>query len=70
MAQYRPVLTTDPGPQFESCRADALRLLTKAADEWAKGDPSDPDPEKVLDEILRIFLAKKFLRIPFGAGPT
>ena len=70
MAQYRPVYTTDPGPSYDRCLDDALRRLRKAADEWATGHPEQPPTKVVLDEILEIFAREKFLKRPYGAGPT
>jgi hypothetical protein len=65
MAQVRPILTTDPDPRFEQCRESAVRLLRKAADEWAKGDPEKPPPVEVLEAILKIFEDERFLRRPW-----
>jgi hypothetical protein len=65
MAQVRPKLTTDPGPRFEACQQSAARLLRKAADEWVKGDPENPPPEKILEAILKIFEGERYLRRPW-----
>ena len=65
MAQVRPNLSTDPGPRFKNCQESAARLLRKAADEWAKGDPEKPPQEKVLEAILKTFEDEKFLRRPW-----
>jgi len=65
MAQVCPNLTTDPGPRFKQCRESAARLLRKAADEWAKGDPEKPHPENVLEAILKTFEDERFLRRPW-----
>jgi hypothetical protein len=65
MAQVRPTLTTDPGPRFEECRRSAARLLRKATDEWVKGDPENPAPERILEDILKIFEHEKFLHRPW-----
>jgi hypothetical protein len=65
MAQVRPNLSSDPGPRFENCKESAARLLRKAADEWAKGNPQDPAPEKILTSILKIFADERFLRQPW-----
>ncbi len=70
MAQARPVYWNDPGPLFDTCKDQARRLLDRAAIEWSKGDPSQPNPSKVLDEILGLFAEQKFLRRPYGAGKT
>jgi len=70
MAQYRPVYASDPGPRYERATQSAYEILKRAADEWAKGDPEDPPTEAVLREILDVFVEEKFLRRPFGAGPT
>jgi hypothetical protein len=68
MAQFRPLLTSDPGPRFEQCKEAALRLLDRAAVGWGEGDPSDPDPKVVLEQIIDIFVQEHFLRRPGGAG--
>jgi hypothetical protein len=68
MAQFRPLLTSDPGPRFEQCKEAALRLLDRAAVGWGEGDPSDPDPKVVLEQIIDIFVQEHFLRRPAGAG--
>ena len=65
MAQFRSILSSDPGPRFEECKRLAIQLLRKATDEWVKGDPEDPSPEKILEEILNIFEDQKFLRRPW-----
>lgn len=70
MAQVRGVYANDPGPRYERALQDAHRLLRRAADEWAKGDPELPATEEVLTQILEVFMKAKFLRLPFGAGPT
>jgi hypothetical protein len=70
MAQFRPVLTTDPGPRFDACLYEADRLLRKAADEWAKGNPENPSTKDVLNQVLNIFAEEKFLKRPYGKGPT
>jgi hypothetical protein len=70
MAQARAVYWNDPGPLFDACKEDARRLLCRAANEWAGGDPSRPDPEKVLEQILDMFATRRFLRRPYGAGKT
>jgi hypothetical protein len=70
MAQYRPVLTTDPGPRFDACLNEVNKLLRRAADEWAKGNPEDPLTKDVLNQILDIFAREKFLKRPYGKGPT
>ncbi|GMV80736.1 MAG: hypothetical protein AMXMBFR7_19200 [Planctomycetota bacterium] len=64
MAQFRSRLTTDPGSRFEECMETAHRLLRKAADEWAIGDPEVPATEAILNDILRVFEKSKFLRRP------
>jgi hypothetical protein len=65
MAQVRPILTTDPGPRFNHCQDAAIRLLRKAADQWAQGSPEEPVPEEVLKAILKVFEEEKFLRRPW-----
>jgi hypothetical protein len=70
MAQFRPVYANDPGPRFEQCMDEAQALMRRAADEWAHGDPENPPTERVLAEILQVFARDKFLKRPFGAGPT
>jgi hypothetical protein len=67
MAQARPILTTDPGPRFTQCKEDAVKLLDKAANEWSKGDPSNPKTEDVLKTVLEVFVNQHFLRPPKGA---
>jgi hypothetical protein len=69
MAQARGRYTSDPGPRFDRCKDDALRLLTRAADLWAEGDPSDPEPSTVLGQLLDLFAREHFLRRPYGSGP-
>ena len=68
MAQVKPTLTSDPGPRYQQCKDDALRLLDRAAVAWSHGDPSDPAPEEVLGGILAPFMKERFLRPPNGAG--
>lgn len=68
MAQARPVLTTDPGPRYTQCKEDAVGLLKKAANDWSKGDPSDPTAEEVLKNVLGLFIKERFLRPPNGAA--
>ena len=68
MAQVKPILTTHPGPRFEQCKHDALKLLDRAAVEWSHGDPSDPDPKQILAKIIALFVKERFLRPPHGAG--
>jgi hypothetical protein len=68
MAQVRPLLTTDPGPRFDTCKREAVKLLGKAAVEWSHGDPSAPDPGAVLEQIIDIFAREQFLRRPYGSG--
>ena len=70
MAQYRPVLTTDPGPRFDACMDEANKLLRSAADDWAKGNPEDPPTDSVLARVLDVFAKEKFLKRPYGKGPT
>jgi len=65
MSQYRPRLSTDPGPRFQQCEEAALRLLRKAADAWAVGDPEEPKPEEILKGILKVFEEQRFLRRPW-----
>jgi hypothetical protein len=65
MAQAKPRLTSDPGPRFERCQAEALQILKRAADEWAEGHPEQPATEDILRDILRVFEREKFLRRPF-----
>lgn len=67
MAQAKPILTTDPGPRFSQCKEDSIKLLNKAADEWAKGDPLNPQTEEVLGALLDIFIKERFLKPPGGA---
>jgi hypothetical protein len=68
MAQAKPTLTTDPGPQYSQCKDEAVKLLDKAAIEWSKGDPTDPSAEEVLKSVLAVFIKERFLRPPNGAG--
>jgi hypothetical protein len=70
MAQFRPILTTDPGPRFDACLDGANKLLRRAADEWAKGNPENPSTKEVLNEVLDIFAKERFLKRPYGTGPT
>ena len=70
MAQYRGVYSTDPGPRYERAFEAAHAILRKAADEWSEGNPEDPPTEEILGQVLDIFIKSKFLRRPFGAGPT
>jgi hypothetical protein len=70
MAQYRPVFSTDPGPRYERALEAAHGILKKAADDWSEGNPEDPPTEEVLRKLLDVFIKAKFLRLPFGAGPT
>jgi len=70
MAQIRPNLTTDPGPRFDRCMEDARRLLRTAADNWAQGNPEEPPTEEVLNKIVDVFANEKFLKRPYGIGPT
>jgi hypothetical protein len=65
MAQCRSRLTTDPGPRFEQCVEDALALLHKAADTWAKGHPETPPTSEVLQDMLRLFEKAGFLKKPW-----
>ncbi|MGC1274878.1 MAG: hypothetical protein WBC44_14320 [Planctomycetaceae bacterium] len=69
MAQARGRYWSDPGPQFDICKEDAVRLLTDAAAEWTKGDLTQPEPEVVLEQILNLFAKKQFLKRPYGCGP-
>lgn len=68
MAQARPTLTTDPGPRYGQCKEDAMKVLDKAAIEWSKGDPSVPEVEAILKDVLAIFIKERFLRPPNGVG--
>ena len=68
MAQARGRYTSDPGPRFDRCKEDAMRLLARAAGEWAEGDPSHPDPADVLERLLDVFANQRFLRRPYGSG--
>jgi hypothetical protein len=68
MAQVRPRLTSDPGPRFRQCKDAALRLLDRAAVGWSKGDPSNPDPKTILEQIIDVFAREQFLRRPAGCG--
>lgn len=65
MAQYRPIISTDPGPRYERCVDEALNILRKAADEWALGSPEQPPTPEILTQILHVFEKEKFLRRPF-----
>jgi hypothetical protein len=65
MAQVKPVLSSDPGPQFDEAQREALEILQRAADEWAQGNPEEPSTRSVLDRVLKPFLDRKFLRRPF-----
>ena len=65
MAQAKPRLSTDPGPQFEEATREALEALRRAADEWAEGNPEQPATEEVLRRVLQPFFDRKFLRRPF-----
>ena len=65
MAQYRAILSTDPGPRYERCVDEALIILRKAADEWALGSPEQPPTSEILAQILNVFEKEKFLRRPF-----
>ncbi len=51
---------------FEACVDDSHRLLIKAADTWAEGNPEEPATEQVLNAILEKFEAAHFLRRPYG----
>jgi hypothetical protein len=65
MAQAKPRLSSDAGPQFEEATREALDALRRAADEWAEGDPEQPPTREVLGRVLQPFLDRKFLRRPF-----
>lgn len=65
MAQVKPTLSSDPGPQFEEATRDALETLRRAADEWAEGDPEQPATQDVLRQVLQPFIRRRFLRRPF-----
>jgi hypothetical protein len=70
MAQLRGEYDGDPGPRYERACREAHKLLKKAADAWAGGDPEDPPTEEVLQEILDLFIRRRLLRLPFGGGPA
>ena len=65
MAQVKPRLSSDPGPQFDEAMRDALAALQRAADAWAAGDPEDPPTATVLQQVLEPFHSRRFLRRPF-----
>lgn len=65
MAQSKPTLSTDAGPQYEQAEREALDVLRRAADAWAKGDPEDPETALVLRRVLEPFLRRRFMRRPF-----
>jgi hypothetical protein len=66
MAQTRGRQWSEEGNRFDRCKQDAIRILTQAADEWAEGDPTIPDPPEIIEKILAIFAEESFLRRPFG----
>jgi hypothetical protein len=66
MAQAQPILTSDPGPRFERCVAEAHAILRKAADEWALGHPEQPPTKQVLEQIIRVFEHEHFLKRGLG----
>jgi hypothetical protein len=70
MAQARGLYTDDSGPRYERAFDKALALLRDSADQWAEGNPEVPPTEATLRRLLDIFVKEKFLRIPFGAGPS
>ena len=65
MAQAKPRLSTDPGPQFEEATREALETLRHTADQWAEGDPEEPATRDVLARVLQPFFDRKFLRRPY-----
>lgn len=66
MAQVKPRLSSDPGPQFEDATREALDELRRAADQWAGGDPEQPASTDVLTRVLKPYFDRKFLRRPYG----
>ena len=66
MAQFQSILTSDPGPRFEACVAEAHAILQKAADQWALGHPEDPPTREVLELVIRVFEREHFLRRGLG----
>ncbi len=69
MAQARGRYDSDPGPRFDDAKAEALKSLMRAAKDWGEGNPSVPDPETVLEEIIDAFAKARFIRRPYGSGP-
>jgi hypothetical protein len=62
MAQSKPTLFSDAGPQFEEACREALAALQDAADEWSEGDPETPARDEVLEFILAPFLERGIMR--------
>ena len=50
----RPLPPADAPPRRSDAREQVLACLRRAASEWANGDASQPTPESVCDEILRL----------------
>jgi hypothetical protein len=57
-------LTSDPSYRFVVCFEDAHKILRRAADLWALGDPEKPPTAEILSQVLDIFEKVKFLRRP------
>lgn len=68
MAQVRATLTSDSGPRFDNCKREAIHLLEMASIEWSHGDPSNPSPNAVREQIMDLFAKDQFLRRPYAAG--
>lgn len=66
MAQARGRHWNEEGSRFDRCKQSAIRLLTEAANEWAEGDPTQPDPEACVEAILAIFIDEHLLKQPYG----
>jgi len=45
----------------------AHRILMRAADEWARGNPEQPPTRELLSEIIRVFEEARFLKRPYGS---
>jgi hypothetical protein len=56
--------TGDPSYRFFDRFEDARKLLSRAADQWALGDPEKPPSAEILSQVLDIFEKARFLRRP------
>jgi ribonuclease HI len=67
-AKKSPRASRSRGTKQEAAQEEAVTCLRAAATAWARGDPNNPLPEQVWDQLWSILEENALLRHPSSAG--